>query len=132
MMQVSEKRSWLGAMVRGFFGYCPNCNKGALMASYITIAPVCPSCGTALHHHRADDAPPYFTMMAVGHIIVPGLLVAEKMWQPPLWVHGIIWLPATLLLTLWLMPRVKGAVVGLQWAHRMHGFGESPETPAKP
>jgi uncharacterized protein (DUF983 family) len=101
------------------------------MTEFIKVAPVCSSCGTELHHHSADDAPPYFTMMAVGHIIVPGLLVTERVWHPALWILGVVWLPATLLLTLWFMPRIKGAIVGLQWAHRMHGFGEQAEKPAK-
>ncbi len=102
------------------------------MAGYIRVADACPNCSTELHHQRADDAPPYFTMTIVAHIVVPGLLVAEKLWQPPLWVHGVIWLPATLLLTLWLLPKVKGAIVGLQWALRMHGFGSPAKSPAEP
>jgi uncharacterized protein (DUF983 family) len=127
-----KKRSWRNAILRGFTGHCPSCGNGKLMASYLKVADTCTSCGTELHHQRADDAPPYFTMTIVAHLVVPGLLIAEKLWKPPLWVHGMIWLPATLLLTLCLMPRVKGAIVGLQWANRMHGFGQSIEKPAEP
>jgi uncharacterized protein (DUF983 family) len=94
------------------------------MQSYLTVAPQCGRCGTALHHHRADDAPPYFTITVVAHLIIPAMLVAERLWHPALWIHGIIWLPLTLALTLWLLPRVKGGIVGLQWALGMHGFGE--------
>ncbi len=93
------------------------------MASYLKIADHCPSCGTALHHHRADDAPPYITIMIVGHLVIPLLFLVERTWHPALWLHAILWLPLTLGLTLWLMPRVKGAVVGLQWALQLHGFG---------
>ncbi len=127
-----EKRSWFSAMARGFAGRCPNCGNGSLMVGYIKVTDACPSCGTELHHQRADDAPPYFTITIVAHLIIPGLLIAEKLWKPPLWVHGAIWLPATLLLTLWLLPRVKGAIVGLQWANRMHGFGSPANSPAEP
>lgn len=76
-----------------------------------------------MHHQRADDAPPYFTIFIVGHIVIPLLLLVERVWRPELWVHFSIWLPLTLLLTLWLLPRTKGATVGMQWAFRMHGFG---------
>jgi uncharacterized protein (DUF983 family) len=31
---------------------------------------------------------------------------------------------ATVALSLYLLPRLKGAIVGFQWAKRMHGFGE--------
>jgi uncharacterized protein (DUF983 family) len=94
-----------------------------MMQAYIKVDTTCPSCGENLHHHRADDAPPYFTITLVAHIVVPGLLIAEKTFSPPLWVHAAIWLPLTLILTLWFLPRIKGAIVALQWAHRMHGFG---------
>jgi uncharacterized protein (DUF983 family) len=130
--ELYQKRSWRNAILRGFAGLCPSCGRGKLMAGYLKVADTCPNCGTELHHQRADDAPPYFTITIVAHLIIPGLLIAEKIWKPPLWVHGVIWLPATLLLTLWLMPRVKGAIVGLQWANRMHGFGPSTEKPAEP
>lgn len=79
-----------------------------------------------MHHHQADDAPPYFTIVIVGHIIVPLILLLEKMQQPPYWLHMVLWLPLTVCLTLWLLPKIKGALVGLQWAVRMHGFGELP------
>ena len=117
-------RSWKQAMWRGLRCRCPNCGVGSVFKSFVKVADRCAHCGEALHHHRADDAPPYFTIMIVGHIIVPSVLIVERLWRPDLIVHFALWLPATLLLTLLLMPSVKGAVVGLQWALGMHGFGE--------
>lgn len=123
-----EKRSWTKALWRGFRLRCPACGEGQLFRSYLGVTNTCSHCGTALHHQRADDAPPYFTIFIVGHLIVPAMLAVEKIWTPPLWLHFAIWLPATLILTLWFLPRTKGATVGLQWALHMHGFGvEKPE-----
>jgi uncharacterized protein (DUF983 family) len=62
-------------------------------------------------------------MMIVGHVLVGGALTLEQAAHPPLWVHMAIWIPATLILSLALLPQGKGAVIALQWAHRMHGFG---------
>ena len=90
----------------------------------------CGSCGEELHHHRADDAPPYFTMLIVGHVLVGGALSLEKAFAPSMWVHMALWLPLTLVLSLWLLPRIKGALIGLQWANRMHGFGDGPDPAA--
>jgi uncharacterized protein (DUF983 family) len=42
-----------------------------------------------------------------------------------LWLHFAIWLPLTVLLSLALLPVVKGAIVGLQWALKMHGFEDA-------
>lgn len=111
------------AMLRGARHTCPACGKGALYKSYLKVADQCPSCGEELHHHRADDAPPYFTILIVGHIVGAGVLMLEQAYAPETWVHYMIWLPLLLILSLTMLPRVKGALVGLQWALRMHGFG---------
>jgi uncharacterized protein (DUF983 family) len=116
-------RRVLRALARGFALRCPNCGKGALFRSYLKVADACPNCGEELHHQRADDAPPYFTIVVVGHVIVGGVLALERAFHPPTWVHAAIWLPLTLACSLLLLPRIKGAIVGLQWALRMHGFG---------
>ena len=95
------------------------------MPRYLKVAPNCPSCGEDLSQHRADDAPPYLTIVVVGHIIVPLILFVETRWPLPTMVHMAIWLPLTLILSLTFLPPMKGAVVGLQWALRMHGFDQS-------
>jgi len=116
-------RNVLQAILRGFGQRCPKCGGGRLFGSYLKVHDACPRCGESLHHHRTDDAPPYFTILVVGHFIVGGALSLERAFSPPTWVHLAIWLPLTLLASLWLLPRVKGALVGLQWALYMHGFG---------
>ena len=102
-----------------------------MMQGYLTVRDACPACGEALHHQRADDAPAYFTMFVVGHLVVGGVLSLEKAFAPPTWVQLSVWLPMTLVLSLALLPVIKGALVALQWALRMHGFG-SGRDPALP
>jgi uncharacterized protein (DUF983 family) len=121
-LDTPEKRSWAQAMWRGFTCSCPACGKGHMFRKFLKVADTCDSCGEELHHHRADDAPPYFTMFIVGHVVIPLVLVVEKLWAPPLSYHFVLWTVVTLALTFALMPAVKGAIVGLQWALRMHGF----------
>ena len=120
------QRSWKQALWRGFKMRCPKCGEGALFKSYLGLNKVCPHCHEDLSHAQADDAPPYFTMLIVGHVVVPGLWITERRYQPPMWLELGFWLLVTLGLTLWLLPRVKGAVVALQWALKMHGFEELP------
>jgi uncharacterized protein (DUF983 family) len=123
MASEETPRDVTQAMLRGWKQRCPACGRGALYRKYLKVADACVDCGEELHHHRADDAPPYFTMLVTGHVIVGGILVAERLWAPPTWAHLAVALPTLLLMSLWLLPRVKGALVGLQWALRMHGFG---------
>jgi uncharacterized protein (DUF983 family) len=112
------------AMWRGFGLRCPACGEGRLFGSFLKVSDRCPACGEALFHQRADDAPAYFTIVIVGHVIVGGVLSLERAFSPATWVHALVWLPLTLLMSLWLLPRVKGTLVGLQWALRMHGFSD--------
>jgi uncharacterized protein (DUF983 family) len=119
-------RGLVPSLLRGAALTCPACGKGALFRRYLKVYDHCPSCGEALHHQRADDAPPYFTIVIVGHVVVGLMLAVEMAYRPPLWVHAALWLPLTVLLALLLLPPIKGTLIGLQWALLMHGF--DPDT----
>ena len=120
--RAAGERSILTSILRGACLTCPACGSGSMFRRYLKVADNCPNCGEALHHHRADDAPPYFTIIIVGHIVVGLMLAVEMAYRPPLWLHAALWLPLTVLLALLILPPIKGAIVGLQWALLMHGF----------
>ncbi|HSK40620.1 MAG TPA: DUF983 domain-containing protein, partial [Arenibaculum sp.] len=113
--------SLLSSMMRGVRRRCPACGKGNLFAGYLKAVGRCTSCGLEIGEFRSDDAPPYFTIFIVGHVVIPGMLLMEQWWHPPSWVHMATWLPLTVLLTFWLLPLVKGAVIGAQWALKIKG-----------
>jgi uncharacterized protein (DUF983 family) len=115
-------RNLMQAMGRGFCGRCPNCGEGRLFRAFLKVADRCDRCGEDFSHHRADDAPAYFVVLIVGHIVVALALEVEIVFGPPYWVHIALWLPLTLGLALGLLQPIKGAIVGLQWAQYMHGF----------
>lgn len=118
------KRDLWQAMLRGLRGRCPNCGEGRLFRAFLKTNDSCPHCGQDLHHHRADDLPAYLVIIIVGHILVPIVLMVETNFAPPMAVQLAVWLPLTLVMSLALIQPVKGAIVGLQWALRMHGFEE--------
>ncbi|NOT73179.1 MAG: DUF983 domain-containing protein [Hyphomicrobium sp.] len=120
---AADRPVWL-SVKRGWKQACPACARGRMYTSYLKVNDACPSCKEELHHQRADDAPPYFTISIVAHIIVFGILLSEQHLAPPVWLQLAIWLPLTAALCLWFLPRVKGALIGYQWANRMHGFGD--------
>jgi uncharacterized protein (DUF983 family) len=101
------------ALKRGLFGMCPACGKAHLFRGFLRPVEACSSCGAPLGKVRADDLPPYFTILIVGHVVVPLMLWLERAEAPPLWVHSAIWVPVTLGMTLGLLRPVKGVVVGL-------------------
>jgi uncharacterized protein (DUF983 family) len=126
MPELINSRRDLGiAMRRGMRGKCPNCGEGKLFRAFLKVADQCNVCGEELHHHQADDAPAYFVILIVGHIVVPIVLLVETEFAPPYWLHAAIFLPITIALCVLLLQPVKGAIISWQWAQRMHGFGKA-------
>jgi uncharacterized protein (DUF983 family) len=115
-------RSLVRAIGRGLRCRCPNCGEGHMFRAFLKVVDRCPVCGTELFHQRADDAPPYFVMLIVGHIVVGLALMVEMEYSPPYWVHAALWGPLTIGLALGLLQPIKGAIVAWQWANYMHGF----------
>lgn len=91
------------------------------MHRYLKVVEKCSVCGEAYGHFRADDAPPWLTILIVGHITVPVILAIEENYQIAMWVELAIYLPIVVLLTLAILPRCKGAIFGLLWAMKAEG-----------
>jgi uncharacterized protein (DUF983 family) len=108
---------------RGIFCRCPNCGRGALFTGFLKVNRICGTCGEELFHHRADDFPPYLTMVIAGHIAVFAMLDLEIRFAPDPLTMAAIFVPGAVALCLLLLRPVKGGIVGLQWSLRMHGFG---------
>jgi uncharacterized protein (DUF983 family) len=125
---AAEKRDVWTALKRGFRCRCPRCGQGKLFRAFLKVDDHCSVCGLDFTPHRADDLPAYLVIVIVGHIMVPLALLIETNYSPPVGLQLAVYLPGTLILSLLLLQPVKGAVVGLQWALRMHGFDEqNPE-----
>ncbi len=92
--------------------------------SYVKTHEACKSCGLDLSGHRADDAPPYFTIIVIGHVMIPLALAMKQLFDPPIGLQFAIWLPLMIAASWWMLPASKGALIGLQWANRMHGFAD--------
>ena len=101
------------AIWRGARFLCPACGQAHAFAGFLKVRPECPNCGAPLGRFRADDAPPYFTLFIVGHLLVPIIYETEVRYHPDLWLQAAIFLPAALVLTLGLLRPVKGATLGL-------------------
>ena len=111
--------------LRGFKRKCPSCGNGPLMRSYLKVRDTCAVCGEELFHHRADDGPAWATIMIAGHLVAPLMLIVFELWRPEAWVMAVGFSTIFTLIALYMLPRLKGAFVGFQWAKRMHGFGRN-------
>lgn len=126
---LREKRDIWQALKRGFRGRCPRCGEGKLFRAFLKVDHACSACGQDFSGHRADDLPAYLVIVIVGHIVVPLALMIETNFSPPVALQLAIYLPLTFIASLALLQPVKGAVVGAQWALRMHGFDEENPEP---
>jgi uncharacterized protein (DUF983 family) len=123
---LTEKRDVWTALKRGLRCRCPRCGQGKLFRAFLKVDDHCKVCSLDFTPHRADDLPAYLVIVIVGHLVVPTALWIETDYSPPVWLQLAIYLPITLIASLALLQPVKGAVVGLQWALRMHGFDDNP------
>jgi uncharacterized protein (DUF983 family) len=128
-----EPRDLWRSIRRGIMCRCPKCGEGKLFRAYLKVNDTCPNCGEELFHHRADDLPPYIAILIVGHVLIGVMLELEMRQQnisPMAYLMTLV--PLAIILPLALLPSIKGAVVGLQWANRMHGFDPIGHDPALP
>lgn len=95
-----------------------------MLRSYLKVRDTCPVCGEELMHHRADDGPAYLTILIVGHLLAPAFMIVYTNWRPEPPTMVAIFSVFCVGLSLFLLPRIKGAFIALQWAKRMHGFGK--------
>ena len=111
------------AMRRGWRRRCPNCGQGPMMKSYLKVRETCPVCDQEMGAlHRADDGPAYLTILIVGHLMAPAIIWVFTAFRPEPMVLASTFTVGCVALSLYLLPRLKGAIVGLQWAKRLHGF----------
>jgi len=112
---VHDRSAQVG-FLRGLQRRCPNCGEGRLFAGYLKVEPVCEACGHENGAYRADDGPAYFTMLIVGHLVVAPLLGFSFILAWPAAAVLAVTLPLVAAITLAVLPLVKGAFIGIQWA----------------
>lgn len=99
-------------------GRCPRCGGDALFSGYLSVAPRCRACGLDYSAFDAGDGPAVFVILIVGAIIAGSALFVEVRYQPPYWVHAVIWLPLILILSFAMLRLVKSLLLVLQYKHR--------------
>ncbi|BEV12145.1 DUF983 domain-containing protein [Asticcacaulis sp. DW145] len=101
-------------------GRCPVCGQGKLYKGFLKIAPECSQCHTDFQTADTGDGPVVFVILIVGFIVCFGFMITALSHDWPLWLHMIIWLPLALVLSLGLMPPLKGLMVASQLKNRVN------------
>ena len=117
---------------RGMLNTCPACGSGRLFKSFLKPVEACSACGSEMFHQRADDLPPYIVIVVLGHVLLTAYMLTDSVLPSSLWFQFAFWIPMAVVLSFLMIQPIKGGVIGLQWALRMHGFGgEDPNDPPR-
>ncbi|HET7850772.1 MAG TPA: DUF983 domain-containing protein [Pseudolabrys sp.] len=97
---------------------CPRCGMGPLFSGFLTLRPSCKVCGLDYGFADAGDGPAIFVIFLSGFLVVFAALITEAMFQPPLWVHAVLWLPLIVIVTALPLRAMKGLLIALQFHHK--------------
>lgn len=128
---TDAERPMMPAAMNGLACKCPQCGEGRLFRGFLKTVDSCSVCGEEMLHHRADDLPPYLAILIVGHLLVGVMIHLDMVWHISPMTYLMVMVPLGIILPLMMLQPLKGMVVGIQWAKRMHGFGIHPD-PAAP
>ena len=104
--------------LRGIACKCPRCGKGRIYSGFLTLRPSCEACGLDYSFMDSGDGPAIFVIMIAGAIVVAAALIVEVKYQPPFWVHAVLWLPLILATTLLPLRSMKSLLIALQYHHK--------------
>ena len=112
-------------LLAGLRGRCPNCGEGHLFEGFLSVAAACEACGYDLSKADSGDGPAVFVIMIAGFIVAFAALFTEFRFHPPVWVHLVLWLPATLGITLGLLRPLKGVMLAAQFMNKASQAGDA-------
>ena len=105
-------------LAAGLLGRCPHCGEGHLFEGFLQVSPKCEACGFDLAKADSGDGPAVFVILIAGFLVAFGALFTEVAFSPPVWVHLVVWLPATLVICLVLLRPFKGAMLAAQFMNK--------------
>jgi len=114
---MTEKPALPQTILTGLGGRCPRCRNGSLFAAFVTVRKKCEACGLDYSFADAGDGPAIFVILFSGFIVVGSALVVEVLYQPPFWLHAVLWGPLILIVTLLPLRLIKGLLIVLQYHH---------------
>jgi uncharacterized protein (DUF983 family) len=101
---------------------CPRCGKGKILKSYLTVAGQCSECGLPLNKHEQGDGPAFFAITIVGTLVAIFATITEVKYEPPFWLHAVLWIPFVVLGSLLCLHYLKAAFIHVQYKTKPQDF----------
>ena len=115
---MTGKPSLAQSISTGLTGRCPRCREGRLFSGFLALRKQCEKCGLDYSFADAGDGPAIFVILIAGFIVVGAALIVEVAYQPPFWLHAVLWGPLILIVTLLPLRVLKGLLIVLQYHHK--------------
>ena len=115
---MSRARSGAPLLVAALGCRCPRCGKGPLFSGYLNIAPACSVCGLSFAGNDTGDGPAFFIMLPLCLMTAVFALLLELRFEPPIWVHMLVWPPFIGLVVGFGLRPVKATMAALQYRYR--------------
>lgn len=119
--RLRADRPLMLSLWRGMRRRCPRCGQPGLMIRYLQPTPACADCGESFSGIRTDDFAPWLSILVIGHLLIPAVISVERLWELPLWLHLLVFGLIGAEMVLSVLPRAKGAALGLMWALGLRG-----------
>ncbi|HLJ71078.1 MAG TPA: DUF983 domain-containing protein [Roseiarcus sp.] len=112
------EHAYASSFAMGLAGRCPSCGKGRLFDGFVALAPRCAACGLDYSFADSGDGPAVFVALIGGFIVLGAALWTEIVYEPPIWVHMVVFLPLTIVVCLGLLRPFKGVLIALQYRNK--------------
>jgi len=102
----------------GVMARCPRCGRGPLFHNGLMLRSTCSECGLDYKFIDTGDGPAVFAILILGFVVLGAALFVEFRFEPPVWVHVVLWGVLTPLLAFVLLRFLKAILIALQWTHK--------------
>jgi uncharacterized protein (DUF983 family) len=103
------------AFARGLGGRCPRCGDDRLFEGLLKVRARCGACGLDFAFADAGDGPAVFVILIAGFIVAGSALLVEFAYQPPFWLHALLWGPLAVVVCVAPLRPLKGLLIALQY-----------------
>jgi uncharacterized protein (DUF983 family) len=111
-------QSHLSPFRTGLTCRCPRCGKGRLFEGFLGLRQRCEACGLEYDFADSGDGPAVFVILLAGLVVVGAALVVEFKYEPPFWIHAVLWGPLILAVTLLPLRPMKSLMIAVQYRHK--------------
>ncbi len=118
MAEEGRRYPPISAITTGLSGHCPRCGQGRMFRGFLSLAPRCESCGLEYSFADSGDGPAVFVTLIAGFLVLGLALAVDVAYEPPLWVHFLIFLPLALIVCLGLLRPLKGLLIASQYKNK--------------